>query len=393
MSIYKPYTFKNDFLPQELGKIIWDYYIKYDRNQMNEYQNDKHNKNLPVLNETQFILKHGEKPWDVLNKVLSKFDSLDYIVSSPEGSDVFGNFQLKLIHTKKEDLKVDFSSLSSGERVLMALVACVYKASADNIFPDVLLLDELDASLHPSMMKNMLAVIKDIFLDKGIKVILVTHSPTTIALAPEESIFVMAKDGVDRISKKSQKDALAILTEGFATLDEGIMVFDAAVQNALSIITEGKNTLLIQKALDFYGVTDVKVITGFEDSSGKEQLKTLFDFFCRANHKNNVIFVWDCDAHKYKNLVDQNQTYPYIFEENKSNTIAKKGIENLFSVDKFHDFIRTNTDSKGTETKMFDETRKNDFTNSILTRNDMSDFLNFEALITKINEIKALGQQ
>lgn len=393
LSIYKPYTFKNDFLPQELGKIIWDYYIKYDRNQMNEYQNEKHDKQLPVLNESQFVSKNGEKPWDVLNKVLSKFDSLDYVVSSPEGSDVFSNFQLKLIHTKKENLKVDFSSLSSGERVLMALVASVYKAASDNIFPDILLLDELDASLHPSMMKNMLAVIKDIFLDKGIKVILVTHSPTTIALAPEESIFVMAKDGIDRISKKTQQDALRILTEGFATLDEGIMIFDEAVQNTLSIISEGKNTVLIQKALDFYNVIGVKVITGLEDASGKKQLKTLFDFFWRATHKNKVIFVWDCDANEYRNLPDQNHTFPYVFEQNNENTISRSGIENLFSNDKFNNLIKTITDSMGTEIKKFDESRKNDFTNFILNRNEKSDFVNFVPLIEKINEVKKLGLQ
>ena len=61
-----------------------------------------------------------------------------------------------LIHTRKPSLEVELSSLSSGERVLMALVNSVYKPSSDNIFPNVLLLDALDASLHPSMMKSML---------------------------------------------------------------------------------------------------------------------------------------------------------------------------------------------------------------------------------------------
>ena len=387
LSLFKPYTFKNDFLPQELGKIIWDYLVKYYRNRVNLFENQTNGKSLPALTEEQFVAKHGEKPWDVFNKILTKFDSLDYKFSSPEGLDIFGNYQLKLIHTQKTGLEVDFSSLSSGERVLMALVASVYKASSDNIFPDVLLLDELDASLHPSMMKNMLVVIKDIFLDRGIKVILVTHSPTTIALSPDESIFVMAKDGLERISKKSQQEALAILTEGFATLDEGIMIFDAVVKNSISIITEGKNTLLIQKALEFYGITDVKIITGFEDASGKEQLKTLFNFFCRANHKNKVIFVWDCDA-SY-NLTDENETYPYIFEENKSNTIAKKGIENLFPEELFTNFKRTISDSRGVA-ESFDTNLKNDFTNFILSRNEIADFIKFESLINKINEIKVV---
>ncbi len=388
LNLFKPYNFKNDFLPTELGKVIWDYFVKYYRNQVSQFENQVNGKSLPALTEEQFIAKHGEKPWDIFNRILSKFDSLEYKFSSPEGLDIFGNYQLKLIHTKKPGVTVDFSSLSSGERVLMALVASVYKASADNIFPDILLLDELDASLHPSMMKNMLAVIKDIFLDRGIKVILVTHSPTTIALSPEESIFVMAKDGQDRISKKSKQDALAILTEGFATLDEGIMIFDAAVQNSLSIITEGKNTLLIQMALDFHDVKDVKVITGFEDASGKDQLKTLFGFFSRANHKNKVLFVWDCDV-AFK-LDEENQTYPYFLEKNTANSIATRGIENIFPESLFNDFIKTATDSKGVTTKGFDESRKKDFTDFILNRKVKADFVNFESLIKRINEIKTL---
>ena len=44
LSLYKPYNLKNDFLPQELGKVVWDYYIKYDRNQSNEYHNQQYKK-------------------------------------------------------------------------------------------------------------------------------------------------------------------------------------------------------------------------------------------------------------------------------------------------------------------------------------------------------------
>ncbi len=219
-SQYKPYVFKNDFLPMQLGKVIWDYYAKYEKNQYYQYKNEKNNSSYKVLTDREFIETHGEKPWDLINRIMEKFDTLDYKVNTPEGMDYFGQFQLKLVHTKKPNLSLDFNSLSSGERILMALVASIYKSTSDNHFPDVLLLDEVDASLHPSMMKNMLEVIQDIFLNNGIKIILVSHSPTTIALAPEDSVYVMNKSGVNRIEKKSNRSALAILTEGFATLND-----------------------------------------------------------------------------------------------------------------------------------------------------------------------------
>ncbi len=100
----------------------------------------------------------------------------------------------------------------------MALVASIYKSQSDGVFPDILLLDEIDATLHPSMIKNLLKVIENIFLAKGVKVIFTTHSPTTVALASNDSIYVMKKDGLNRIQKTLKEKAIKILTEGIPTL-------------------------------------------------------------------------------------------------------------------------------------------------------------------------------
>jgi len=138
-------------------------------------------------------------------------------VVSPEGMDINGEYVFKLKH-KYKDIEISFEDLSSGEKILMALVASIYKSQSDGVFPDILLLDEIDATLHPSMIKNLLKVIENIFLAKGVKVIFTTHSPTTVALAPNDSIYVMKKDGLDRIQKTSKEKAIKILTEGIPTL-------------------------------------------------------------------------------------------------------------------------------------------------------------------------------
>ncbi len=74
--LYRPFDFKNDFLPVQLGKVIWDYYVKYHQNQSNEFHNEKYKTNYPVLIEDEFTRKYGEKPWDLVNKILSSFSSL-----------------------------------------------------------------------------------------------------------------------------------------------------------------------------------------------------------------------------------------------------------------------------------------------------------------------------
>ena len=383
---YKPYVFKNDFLPMQLGRIFWDYYVKYHSNQVKQYQNEKLGKNYLALSDEEFVSQHGEKPWDLANRILKSFDALTYEFVSPEGHDFFGSYKLELRHTQKPDLTVEFDKLSSGERILMALVASIYKASSDGNFPDLLLLDEIDASLHPSMMKNMLNVIKSIFLPEGVKVILVTHSPTTIALAPEDSIFVMNPSGLNRIEKRSQKDALSILTEGYATIEEGLKFFDEVARSNVTIITEGYNTKFIQKALELNGVDGVEVLCGIEGASGKNQLRTLFEFFSKMEHKNRVLFAFDCDV--TCTLMEVGNTTPFFFERNASNKIASSGIENLFEHSLFDGFTKTTSLPDGREIVQFYEGFKRQFEEFILNRNCLADFVNFQKLVETIKHLK-----
>ncbi|MFM5949378.1 MAG: AAA family ATPase [Novosphingobium sp.] len=383
---YKPYVFKNDFLPTQLGRIFWDYYVKYQSNQVNQFQNDKYGKSYTTLGEEEFISQHGEKPWVLANRILKSFDALTYEFVSPEGHDFFGSYKLELQHTQKPDLKVEFDKLSSGERILMALVASIYKASSDGNFPDLLLLDEIDASLHPSMMKNMLNVIDSIFLPEGVKVILVTHSPTTIALAPEDSIFVMNPSGMNRIEKRTQKDALSILTQGYATIEEGLKFFDEVARSNLTIITEGYNTTFIRKALDLNGVDGVEVLCGIEGTSGKNQLRTLFEFFSRMDHKNTVLFVFDCDV-SYA-LREAGNTVPFIFKKNDANLIASSGVENLFDPTLMAGFTTKISHPNGSEMEKFHQDSKRQFEEFILGRNCIDDFVNFESLIETVKRIK-----
>ncbi len=385
---FKPFVFKNDFLPHQLGKMFWDYYVKYRGNQVNTYENEKNGKNYDVLSEDAFFELHGDKPWDVVNEILSEFDTLKYRVNSPEGSDYFGSFQLKLQHTEKPSLEIEFSRLSSGEKILMALVASIYKSSSDKHFPDLLLLDEVDASLHPSMMKNMLNVIENIFLKQGVKVILVTHSPTTIALAPDESIYVMNRSGLNRIEKKSKSDALQILTQGFATIEQGLKLFDELTRSNLTIITEGNNTRIIEQALRLKGIDGIEVLSGVEGVSGKNQLKTLFDFLSRTRHENKVIFVWDCDVNPQ--VEQSNNTFPFTLHKNQNNNFAKRGIENLFAEELFKGFTKTISMSNGDVIVEFDEKRKRDFEEFILSRNNLEDFTNFTCLYEEVDRVKSL---
>lgn len=385
---FEPYQLKSDFLPTQLGKIFTHYFFRYELNQYNEFRNSDYGETHETLSEDEFTKRHGPKPWNVVNEILKTFSSLPYSINSPEGLARNDNFQIKLIHDEKPSVSPVFNELSSGERILMALVASIFKSNTDSHFPDVLLLDEIDASLHPSMMKNLLDVIQNIFLQNGVKVILVTHSPTTIALSPEESIFVVNKSGENRIVKKTQSEALEILTEGFATLEKGIQLFDQISKVDITILTEGHNVAYIEKLLQFKEITGVEVLKGAEDRTGKTQLKVLYDFFSVVPHERHVVIVWDCDANSYASLPVKNNTVPFVFEKNDANEISKKGIENLFSPELFTGFTKSITTSRGVTTEEFDGDRKSDFKNFIMKQDQSSDFTLFKPLIDKIVKIK-----
>jgi energy-coupling factor transporter ATP-binding protein EcfA2 len=121
--------------------------------------------------------------------------------------------------------------MSSGEKVLLRLILWQYFASTDGEFPKLLLLDEPDAHLHPTMTQDFLSTIQDIIINKmGSKVIMTTHSPTTIALAPEESIYWMDRDGI-RLQKRGKSDVLRELSEGLILVSE----------NTCNVVVEDKD--------------------------------------------------------------------------------------------------------------------------------------------------------
>jgi predicted ATPase len=382
-------TLKNDFLPQQIGKIIWDYFVKQRNNQVNEYQSNTHSLPLPYLSPQDFRTRYGVPPWEIINEILLSFDSLSYEIESPEKRNYFDSYQLKLRHKHKSDLEVDFHHLSSGERILMALVASVYKANTTGQFPDILLLDEIDASLHPSMMRNLLDVIRRVFLPKGVKVILITHSATTVALAPEESIFVMNRTGVDRIQKKSKSDALKILTDGYATLNESLEIFSASTSFAgITIMTEGNNAKILTRYLELSGETDVRVIRGLEGITGKDQLKTLFDFFAVLPHRIQILFVFDCDVGTL-GREEKNQAFHLTLPKQEDNYFAKSGIENMIP-QKFvtAEFVVQGTDAFGNPYPIFNKHKKQALCEKFIAEAQLSDYSAFACVLEKLKQIR-----
>ena len=173
------------------------------------------------LTDEQIINGYGEPPWNLMNEILET-SGLPFEVKSPEidGALWLDSQQHEVVLFDKQlGTKVPFEGLSSGEKVIMATTFWRYAAETIGGHYKLLLLDEPDAHLHPSLTRRFLDVIQKVFVEeRGVRVIMTTHSPSTVSLAPDESIFEMQKTE-PRIRKAEIKSAvIAKLTDGFVSV-------------------------------------------------------------------------------------------------------------------------------------------------------------------------------
>ncbi len=392
---YVPTYLKNDFLPTQLSNIFLDYkYKEYCELVINKSEALHYGEKPEINTEEEFIQRYGPKPWVIIEEILSRFSSLDFSISNPDDlrfrSDSITQFNVS-IKNERTNSEIPFSDLSSGEKVLFALVLSIYKSYGDRYFPKILLLDEIDASLHPSMIQNLLDVITDVFIHShGVQVILATHSPTTIALAPEESIYIVNQnDDPLKVIKQNKSQALDILTEGFMSLDQGICILDLSSNYDINIFTEGNNIHYIEKAIELF-LPKIKhrinVVKDITDRSGTKQLPILYDFFLRLDHKNHVIFVYDCDA---TSTYDKNEKTNYlIIERNPNNNKFKNGIENAFPELLILDehYNETTKAKDNGEIVTIKKPNKNKICGHILKNSNINDYQYFKPLINMINE-------
>jgi ABC-type ATPase involved in cell division len=174
--------------------------------------------------EEEIISQLGEKPWKVLREII-KEAKLPFDINDPSECTFKDSFQLKLTHQILKE-EVIFNDLSSGEKVLISIAFYFYNSQEKKIFPKLLLMDEPDAHLHPSMSQQFLNVVKNVLVDKySVQVIMTTHSPSTVVLAPSDSVYEMSREE-PRIKKSiSKNNAVLSLTAGLVYVGTGTKYF------------------------------------------------------------------------------------------------------------------------------------------------------------------------
>lgn len=124
-------------------------------------------------------------PWTILNQLFEELNfkyrfKTDYVFTTPYMEE---NPKLR------EDTDIrNLMDLSDGEKAILklALISLDEEISKDI---KLVLFDEYDAPLNPSLTESFYHVIEKFYIEKGIQIIITTHSPATISLAPEYAQF------------------------------------------------------------------------------------------------------------------------------------------------------------------------------------------------------------
>ena len=392
----------------------------------------RRSKNLKSTQPSQ--TDKADTPWFLLNRVLEQymvndFRLYDEDIPEPEIFKDSSNYIIQdiLLRSTEDGTKVSINDLSTGEKTLIALSIFIYQQRKGKFFPKILLLDEIDSHLHPTMVKKFINTLQEIFIrEEGMKIIMVTHSPATIAHCPEDSIFVVHRNGDKKVEKKSKNDALDILTDGFVSLtesksnliiedgiqqtDKNVVVFTEGITDKIILETAWKKLypnsvekkFLIQQAWDapflrnlfkrgeiFEQFPEKKFIALFDfDAEGYNQWSQLgqsvnddqFQCLCRKlNEKGFALLL----------PVPKNDLQKQVFKQHEA-WEAELSIELLFYgyPKLMSHFVEEKVKGGGKVIRFVGDKTK--FAKEVVKGLTEDDFTNFKALFAKIKEIASI---
>jgi energy-coupling factor transporter ATP-binding protein EcfA2 len=202
--------FTVESMPHIFARLIVDYHVR--RIDATERRQSK----------DEFEARYGPPPWELLNDFLRESSS-PFQVPAPRG--LLASYRLDAVDSVR-DIRVPLELLSSGEQTLFSLALWLYGGAAKSRFPKVLLLDETDAHLHPSALPGFLRVLRNILVNKhGCAVVLATHRPDTIALAPEIALWEVRAGSPVLARVDSRARALVGITANVVSILPRLRVF------------------------------------------------------------------------------------------------------------------------------------------------------------------------
>lgn len=191
---------------QDISAIINRYIKRVNENAFNEWKSTVRGIPAQYYTEDKFTEIFGNKPWILLNKILTEIFDGKFVINTPDESSLRYNYIAKIISTE-DSSEVSIEYLSSGEKIILWLSLILFKIQyrkEENIStPQILLIDEPDTYLHPKMVLHMYKVFNSYSEVFNTAIFITTHSPTSVALCPDESIYLLENNSIIKTDKDS----------------------------------------------------------------------------------------------------------------------------------------------------------------------------------------------
>lgn len=288
-------------------------------------ENQRYMRRVTYLAEThqreeEESLVSQERPYQAINRIFRQygFDYFDMLNPFPIDGKRNGEIRFK----GKEGEIVDYNSLSSGEQAIVQFVIWSYGQDFRGNRLNTMVLDEPDAHLHPSMCKMMVEIFSEMSAKKevgggGIRIIITTHSPSTVAFTPEGSLFVMQREADNKrsIRPTTTEDAVEILSDG-------VFTFSRAMSSFTMLSTSPKqNLVFVEGKTDVSHFTKAMQILGYNLDVAffdMHDATTLSSFIkcapARLFNKNSLIALFDCDVEGEKGFKGNDIELPGVKE-------------------------------------------------------------------------------
>ena len=348
-------------------------------------------------------------PWETLRDVMAKMRDaagagglFDFDFSDPADVHLdmsnYREFSFKTEMTNRTSgARYKPNALSSGEKVLMALCLASFNQRLGRRRPRLLLLDELDAVLHPSMVTALVAALKSLFLDHGCRVLMTTHSPMTVAALPENNVYRVIRKGAQvRLTPTTTTEAVEELSEGIATVDTGLRIaaFD---QTEVTILTEGHNARHLKRWVELNFPQRVHVFDKLAQHTDKGQLLTYGRMLAAMDPATHFVIVWDCDAKKQAQTLREEirsgaNVTPFAFKR-RDNEVARNGIENNYDEDILSPYTLSKIDNRDGRVlrREFNPRRKTEFADHVWHRGTNAYFAHFGDLHAVVAGVLSSG--
>ena len=278
------------------------------------------------------------------------------------------------------------SDLSSGEKILLSMCFAAYNKAMGRRQPGLVLLDELDTILHPSMISVLVSGLQDQFVSNGTPVIMATHSVTTVSCLDEGVIFRVSRSGGQvRVRPVTRAEAVTELSEGLATIDSGLRIATSESAAPITLLSEGNNAKHLKKWADLFFPTQVKVFDRLPHRTGKNDLVSYGRLLARMETNSHFLVIWDCDASRNAEELrteapESSNVTAFAFSM-RENLLSPKGIENLYDEEYLQDFVTTTKRERTGEVfKSIGTKDKADFAKYVLKEGTKDHFKHYSEL-------------